>query len=67
MQIEQMCGKILTEDGRIICPFCGRPTQHRVRPDTAAKNLPVWCKHCRKESIVNIDESLSQSRKPTSA
>ncbi|WP_423788654.1 cysteine-rich KTR domain-containing protein [Lawsonibacter faecis] len=59
--------RIVTEDGRVICPRCGRPTQQRVRPDTTARNWPVWCKHCKQESIVNIDESLSQCRTTTSA
>ncbi len=56
----------VTEDGKIICPLCDRPTQHRARPDTSARNLPIWCKLCHKESIVNIDQSLSQ-RRETSA
>ena len=46
--------KLITKDRRIICPVCGRGTQYRGRPDTKAKNWPIWCKHCRKESIVNI-------------
>lgn len=49
-------GTIITGDRRIVCPVCGRPTHYRVRPDTVAKRLPVWCKHCRQESIVNIGE-----------
>lgn len=51
---------MVTKEGRVICPLCGRPTQHRVLPQTKAVNLPIWCKLCRQESIVNI-QSLSQS------
>lgn len=67
LQLQRKDGKLVTEDGKVICPSCGRPTQYRVRPDTLAKNWPVWCKHCRRETIVNIDVSLSQCRKSTSA
>ena len=59
-------GKLVTEDRRIVCPVCGRPTQFRVRPDTVAKQLPVWCKHCRQESVVNIGAPEPES-KETSA
>lgn len=51
---------MVTKEGRVICPLCGRPTQHRVLSQTRAVNLPIWCKLCRQESIVNI-QSLSQS------
>ena len=54
LQTESQRGTIITEDRRIVCPVCGRPTQNRVRPDTVAKQLPVWCKHCRQESFVHI-------------
>ena len=56
LQTESQSATMITKDRRIICPVCGRPTQNRVRLDTVAKHLPVWCKHCRQESIVNIGE-----------
>ncbi|MFR1050281.1 MAG: cysteine-rich KTR domain-containing protein [Lachnospirales bacterium] len=67
LQTGKWNGKIVTVDGKIICPICGRPTKQRVRPETRARNLPIWCGNCRKESLVNIDESLSQCRVTTSA
>ncbi len=62
MQMQGKYGTLVTKDGKVICPSCGRPTQYRVRPDTEAKNWPIWCKNCRKENVVNICESLSQCR-----
>ena len=62
LQTDSQSATIITEDRRIVCPVCGRPTQYRVRPDTQAKRLPVWCKHCRQESIVNIGEPEPVSR-----
>ena len=53
-KIPEQC-KLVNKDRRIICPVCGRPTQYRVRPDSQARNWPIWCKHCRQESIVNIE------------
>lgn len=37
-----------------MCPACGKHKLLRLEPDTAAENLPVYCKRCGTESIVNI-------------
>lgn len=50
-----------------MCPVCGRHRVLRLEPGTEAKQLPVYCKRCGRESIVNIDQRLSQSHKVTSA
>lgn len=47
-------GKIIIKDRCIVCPVCGRKTQQRVMPDTKAESLPIWCKWCRQQSIVDI-------------
>ncbi len=44
-----------------MCPRCGRGKVLRLHPSTRAKDLPVYCKVCQTESIVNIDESLCLS------
>lgn len=59
MQSKQTCGKIDTERKRFRCPSCGKQTLFFLRPDTEVKNLPVKCKTCGKEVIVNILPSLS--------
>lgn len=66
MQKVPETSKLVNKDRRIICPICGRPTQYRVRPDSQARNWPIWCKHCRQESIVNI-EAPEPVSKETSA
>lgn len=61
MQSETNRGKIQTKDGFILCPICGRQKVLRLLPETCGKNIPVYCRNCRKESIINIDTmSLSQ-------
>ena len=51
-------GIIRDKDGWVLCPVCKRRVM-KIRPDTTARNLPVYCKRCRRESIVNIEQSLS--------
>lgn len=38
----------------IFCPFCSSKTRTKIRPDTEAKNLIVFCPKCKKESVVDI-------------
>ncbi len=53
MQMQKMYDKITTKDGWILCPHCGR-NLIKFFPDTYAKNLHVFCRRCRKESIIDI-------------
>ena len=62
MQNEKECGKMSTKDGYLLCPICRRQKVLRLLPDTYGQKIPVWCKTCKQESIVNIDpKSLSHS------
>ncbi len=58
MQINRKTATLSIEDGWVICPACHRQRIQRVLPDTTAANLPVYCKRCHTESIVNIDLRL---------
>ena len=63
MQTTRESGRLLAvKDGWAACPICGKPRLIRILPETRAKSLPVYCKHCKTESIVNIDPSLSHER-----
>lgn len=46
--------KIQIVRGWLICPVCNRQRIMRVLPTTKVKNLPVYCKVCHSETIVNI-------------
>jgi hypothetical protein len=49
--------------GWVYCPICGKGTKLRrggkllrVRIDTTAKNLPLYCSSCKREYIVSINQ-----------
>ena len=48
--------------GWIYCPVCGASPKLRnggrlirIRFDTMAKNLPVYCSNCKREYVVDIE------------
>ena len=48
------CGKLIVKDGWLMCPKCGRMKVLRIEAETTARALPVYCRRCGQESIVNI-------------
>ena len=53
-------GRITVSKGWVICPVCGRQRVLHVLPTTAVKDLPVFCKRCRVESVVNIPTKVPE-------
>ncbi len=45
--------RIKANNGWVMCPHCRRKLL-RLFPDTEVVNLPVLCRHCHNETIVNI-------------
>ena len=39
-----------------MCPACGRAKVLKLLPTTEARDLIVYCKSCKAESIVNIPQ-----------
>lgn len=37
------------------CPKCGNPKMIKYREDTRIKNLPGYCKKCKKETLITIE------------
>lgn len=65
LQKQEEAGKLVVKDGWLICPACRRRKILRVRQDTTALNLTVYCRACHAETIVDIETgqcSRSQSR-----
>ena len=52
--IQSVYGKMMTNHRWFDCPVCGRTKLLRLRPDMQARNLPVYCRACKSEIIVNI-------------
>lgn len=56
MKVVAKSGKILTvKSGRIVCPVCRKRTDFSVLDDTSGSSIPVFCRQCKTETIVNID------------
>ena len=56
-------GKLAIKNGWVICPMCGKGKILKVNPDTTVHGLPIKCKLCRQESIVNIDAPEPASKR----
>lgn len=54
MQSRPDAVKLLVKDGWVICPVCGKGKLLKTLPDTAVHHLPLKCKRCGQETIVNI-------------
>ncbi len=50
------CDKITAEQKWLMCPACGRAKVLKLLPTTEARDLIVYCKSCKAESIVNIPQ-----------
>nr|DAI66800.1 MAG TPA: cysteine-rich protein [Caudoviricetes sp.]DAX05891.1 MAG TPA: cysteine-rich protein [Bacteriophage sp.] len=58
---------LVSADDKLICPLCGRPTQQRVLPTSRLIDFPLYCKHCRKATVVNVNTSQSQSQRASAS
>ena len=44
----------------VLCPICGGKTRTKIRPDTEAKNLIVFCPKCKRETVMDIKDMESK-------
>jgi hypothetical protein len=47
-------GENMVKDGWVYCPICSNKTRTKIRKDTEAKNLPVFCPKCRNTIVMDI-------------
>ncbi|HFI0336089.1 TPA: cysteine-rich KTR domain-containing protein [Streptococcus suis] len=40
----------------ILCPVCGNKTRTMIRENTEMKNFPLYCRKCRKETLINVKD-----------
>ncbi len=49
--------KLTVKEGYLVCPVCKRNRKLlQIDPATQAKHLVVYCRDCKSEIIVDIDE-----------
>lgn len=64
LQIEQRCAKLKVWNGWLECPVCHRNKRLlRIGRDTEARDLPVYCRDCKQEIILNIEKGQSVERR----
>lgn len=58
MQTQTEHGKMLTvRNGYLVCPTCRRNRRLlQINPDTVATHLVVFCRDCKHEHIVDIEQ-----------
>ena len=64
LQIKEKRDKISVVDGRIVCPICHTKTGQEIRKSTTAKNLPVYCRQCKNQTLVNIENGQCSLSSP---
>ena len=63
MQFQRETVKMVVKDGWIICPICGNKRLFRLDAETEARNLPVYCRDCKHEIILDITRGRSVERR----
>ena len=57
-------GKLNTKNGWLACPVCKRNKRLlRITPETVAHGLPVYCRDCKTEVILDIEQGQSVERR----
>lgn len=58
LQSEGKQNMLTVKDGRIICPICKGKYMQMIYPDTEARRLPLYCRHCKNTAVVNISGGM---------
>lgn len=58
MQNQDFCDRMLTvKDGYLVCPTCKRNKRLlKIDSETSAQNLTVFCRDCKTEHKIDIDQ-----------
>ncbi len=64
MQSQPKPARLVVKDGWVTCPVCRQNHRLlRVDMETVAKDLPIYCRDCKTEIILNIDRGQSVERR----
>lgn len=47
----------------VLCPVSGAKTRLQLLPETELKVFPLFCPKCRRESIVNVKNFITEIQK----
>ena len=65
LTFQEVSGTILVKKGGFLqCPYCGNRKLLRVAPTTEARALPVYCRKCSHEILIDIHRGQC-SRSPS--
>lgn len=53
----------MTQTTWVYCPICGGKTRTKIRPDTEAKNFPVFCPVCKNETVMDFKDGKVERSK----
>lgn len=48
----------MVKDGWVYCPICNNKTRTKIRTDTVARNLPVFCSKCKRTFTAHINKNF---------
>lgn len=63
LQPNQSPCKLVVKDGWISCPVCRNKRLLRIEEETEAHDLPVYCRDCKTEIILDITRGRSVERR----
>lgn len=55
--------KMIVRNGWLSCPNCGNKRLLRLEAETEARRLPVYCRGCKTEFILDITRGRSVERR----
>ena len=58
---------VMNDKEWVLCPVCGNRTRAKIRNDTVLVNFPLFCPKCKRELIVNLQQSKITIIKETDA
>lgn len=63
LQIRPESAKLIVRNGWVICPKCRNKRLLRLDVETQAQGLPVYCRGCKTEFILDITRGRSVKRR----
>lgn len=58
MERDKQAGRVelRVADGRVVCPGCRRLLVNRIGPRSAGRDLPFYCRQCKRTFWVDVED-----------